>query len=84
MYKRYDGAWCLGREPEMDDRFVRTYKNQKEYQRDAEKLMRSGFVPVAQVGGDSRVTATRLLTTGVLAFAWKKGGKVTVTWERAA
>lgn len=71
------------RHEEMEDRFVRTYKNDKEYRRDAERLMKTGFIPVAQVGGGSRVTATRLLTTGVLAFAWKKGGKVTVTWERA-
>lgn len=65
-------------------RVVREYKNRKHYERDAKDMMAKGYSPTSEVGGGSRLTATRLMLAGPLALAWRKGHKITVIWELSA
>ena len=59
---------------------VKTYKNAKDYERDATRMSSQGWMPQGQSSSDGRVTLTRLAAVGVFAFAAKKGKGITVTW----
>lgn len=61
---------------------VKTYKNSKEFEKDAKKMFAKGYTVAGQsADGNQHLTATRLVLLGPLALFAKKGGKqVTVTW----
>lgn len=60
---------------------VEIYKNAKEYQRAAPKLLKAGWTASVDSTDSGRFTITRFALTGPFALALKKGrGKLTVTW----
>ena len=61
---------------------VVTYKKPRDLEKDYDKRTRDGWHIQGQQLNAGRVTVTRLLTTGILAFGHKKGAGTTVTWVR--
>jgi len=61
---------------------VVTYKKPKDFEKDYDKRVAAGWRIQGQELNAGRVTVTRLLTTGILAFGHKKGAGTTVTWVR--
>jgi hypothetical protein len=59
---------------------MKTYKNAKEFQKDAPRMTALGFTVGGQSQGGSRLSITRMATLGVFALAAPKKGKITVTW----
>ena len=61
-----------------------TYANARKFEVDAEKRLADGWELQGNTGpAAGRITASRLLLTGPLAFGLRKGkGKITVTWVK--
>jgi hypothetical protein len=60
---------------------VKTYANNRAYERHATKMVGLGYLPQSQNANGGRVTLTRVATMGLFALGAKKGKKkVTVTW----
>lgn len=62
---------------------VVTYKKPKDFEKDYDKRTADGWRIQGQDTSAGRVTVSRLLLTGPLAFGMRKGkGATTVTWVR--
>jgi len=60
---------------------VKTYKNEKQYQRDANKMREKGY-RIQSVEKSEKSGCLRWLLVGPLALVWKKH-QITVTYELA-
>jgi hypothetical protein len=67
---------------------VATYRDAKEYQREAPKMAALGWVPQAPVGQRGKVNMGRTIAKGVTFLPWalmrpsRQGDPITVTWTR--
>jgi hypothetical protein len=67
---------------------VKTYKDAKAYERDANKLAAQGWVPQGQTSGRGKANVGRTVGKAVVFLPWallrpsRKGDPITVTWVR--
>jgi hypothetical protein len=68
---------------------VKTYKNAKEYEKDAPKMAKAGWLPQGQVAQQGRVAVGRTAVKAVVFLPWAmlrpshKADKITVTWIKS-
>ena len=74
--------------PATDPIVVRTYKDEKAYVKDAEEMMRRGYVAQDTAHKDGKANVGRTLGKAVVFLPWailrpsRQGDSVTVTWVR--
>jgi hypothetical protein len=65
---------------------VKTYKNAKDYEKDAAKMLEDGWQIQGQSSSQGRVRMGRTIVKGAVLLPWaimrpsRKGEKMTVTW----
>jgi hypothetical protein len=72
----------------MSDVKVKTYKNAKEYEKDAPKMAKHGYEPQLENDQRGKVNLGRTLAKAVIFLPWavmrpsRKDDKITITWVK--